>query len=121
METKPQPYDRLFFSDLRDALKAYRSVNNMTQEDVANLIGVSRPQVSNFENGENLPREDALEKIIALVRSPAVIAANELRNVSELLFAASFSGETKLVEALDRLRKVAVLLEGTRGRSAKIE
>jgi len=112
---------RPFFGDLREALRVYRSNTGLTQRDVAKAIGISGPQVSNFENGTSLPREDALEKLIALVRSPKVIAANELRNVSELLFASSFGDETKLVEALDRLRKVAVLLEDAWSRSGKIK
>jgi len=42
---------------------AYRKLRNLTQEDLANLMGIKRPNISRFETGEYNPTLDLLVKM----------------------------------------------------------
>ena len=45
-------------------LKAFRKINKLTQIDIANYLGVSRPFVCRIESGQNKLPEDKLIKLI---------------------------------------------------------
>lgn len=41
----------------------YRKIRNFTQEDLANMMGVKRPNISRFETGQYNPTLDLMVKI----------------------------------------------------------
>ena len=56
---------------LHDVLREYRVKNNMTQEFVAQSLGVSRQAVSKWENGTSEPSTSNLLAIAKLYNIPA--------------------------------------------------
>lgn len=46
-----------------NGLKKIREERNMTQEELANILSVSRPTVTLWENGINKPRADMLLRL----------------------------------------------------------
>ena len=65
---------------LGEALKAHRMEHNMTQEFVAEHLGVSRQAVSKWENGTSDP---STANLLALAKLFGISAAELLKNVSE--------------------------------------
>ena len=59
------------YTTIGDVLKEYRIKNNMTQEFVAQKLGVSRQAVSKWENGTNTPSTSNLLAIARLYNVPA--------------------------------------------------
>jgi transcriptional regulator with XRE-family HTH domain len=51
---------------LHEKLKALRLRNYLTQQDIADKLGVTRSTVSNFEIGRRKPEIDVLEKLAAV-------------------------------------------------------
>jgi len=109
MNLKSEIKSRSFFDDLRVSLKTYRVATDTTQADVAELVGVSRAQISNFENGTSLPREDALEKILEIVRSPTTMLANEVRGLSEMLLSTTIPDDVKVANFLSSIKDLEML------------
>lgn len=52
--------------EFKDRLKKYRADNNLTQEDLANKLCVSRQAVSKYETGLNYPNLDVMRAISKL-------------------------------------------------------
>lgn len=44
-------------------LKAYRTMNGMTQSDLANAAGLTRSAINNYESGKSEPKFDAMCKL----------------------------------------------------------
>ena len=63
---------------LGEALKAHRTACNMTQEFVAEQLGVSRQAVSKWENGTSDP---STSNLLALAKLYGIDAAELLRNI----------------------------------------
>lgn len=56
--------------ELKDRLKKLRAEANLTQEDFANKIFVSRALVAKWETGERYPSKDNLARIAVLFQIP---------------------------------------------------
>lgn len=56
--------------ELKDRLKELRSKSNLTQEDLANQIFVSRTLVSKWESGDRYPNKDNLARLAVLFQIP---------------------------------------------------
>lgn len=56
--------------ELKERLKELRGKANMTQEDLANQIFVSRSLVSRWESGERYPSKDNLARLAVLFQIP---------------------------------------------------
>ena len=56
--------------ELKDRLKELRAQANLTQEDLANQIFVSRTLVSKWESGDRYPSKDNLARLAVLFRIP---------------------------------------------------
>lgn len=56
--------------ELKDRLKKLRAEANLTQEDFANKIFVSRTLVSKWESGDRYPSKDNLARIAVLFQIP---------------------------------------------------
>lgn len=52
--------------DFKNNFKRLREENNLTQEDIANEIGISRQSVSKWENGVNEPDLETIEKLCVI-------------------------------------------------------
>lgn len=74
---------------LHEKLKALRLRNHLTQQDIADKLGVTRSTVSNFEIGRRKPEVDVLEKLAAIYNvdlnyfATQPIAANDLIELVE--------------------------------------
>ena len=60
-------------------LKEIRKAKRLTQEQVAEMIGVETPSISNIENGKYYPSAENLDKIMNVMN----IAPEELFNCSD--------------------------------------
>lgn len=56
--------------ELKDKLKELRDAANLTQEDLANQIFVSRTLVSKWESGDRYPSKDNLARLAVLFQIP---------------------------------------------------
>ena len=56
--------------ELKDRLKEIRANANLTQEDLANQIFVSRTLVSKWESGDRYPSKDNLARLAVLFQIP---------------------------------------------------
>jgi len=50
--------------DMHDRLRVVRKVKEMTQQEMADLLGVSRPLITQLEGGRHQPSNEALETIV---------------------------------------------------------
>lgn len=53
--------------ELGNAIKGARSQRQMLQEDLADRIGISRPSLSDYENGKTAPGADILLEIATVL------------------------------------------------------
>ena len=67
------------YTTIGDVLKEYRIKNNMTQEFVAQKLGVSRQAVSKWENGTSEPSTSNLLAIAKLYNIPPEEILNKLQ------------------------------------------
>lgn len=51
-----------------DKLKNIRELRGLTQQDLANKVGLSRNTIVNFESGKRLPRVDDLVRIAKVLK-----------------------------------------------------
>ena len=63
-----------------NTIKNYRVRKNMTQEELASAIGVSRGRVSHWEIGTNFPSVDAARKLSKRLRVRIGILTGEIQN-----------------------------------------
>lgn len=91
---------RTFFDGLRAASVVFRTANGLTQADLGKIIGAGASSVSDFETGNTLLRESALEKLIELVWGVNAFMARRLREVADYLDS----------DASDELKKKRVYL-----------
>ena len=71
-------------------LKEIRKSKNLTQEQVAEMIGVETPSISNIENGKYYPSAENLDKLMDVLN----ITPNELFNC------ASYENSEKIIEEM---------------------
>src|SRR4051794_5387426 len=63
-------------------LRAIRSTQNLTQEQLAERLGVSFATVNRWEGGSNMPQRAARETIAALAQEVGIALDHELSAVS---------------------------------------
>ena len=96
MEEQSEQNDSRFLNDLRAALRAYRAAHGLTHEEIGNIAGVSRTAIGNFENGTSVPRGEALEAIVHLVRQPPEVFADDLQSIVDYLRLPGVSVDAKM-------------------------
>ena len=52
---------------LGEVIRKYRKIKNMTQEEMANRLGITAPAVNKWENGNSLPDITLLSPIARLL------------------------------------------------------
>ena len=67
--------------ELKDKLKKLRTDANLTQEDLANQIFVSRTLISKWESGDRYPSKDSLARLaIAFQVAPEELIGDQMAN-----------------------------------------
>jgi len=64
--------------DVASAIYHLRLIQQLTQQEVADLAGVSRPYITHVEHGERLPERDTLIAILLAALSLPVPQANRM-------------------------------------------
>ena len=67
---------------INEDLKLVREMLNMSQEEIANNIGVQKRTIIRIENGENYPSENTLEKVYNYAYKKGI----KLNNIKEMLY-----------------------------------
>ena len=69
-------------------LRELRKENNLTQEKLGEILGVSKVSVSGYENGNRIPSLEILNKIIDFIKIIFTILIAEFRlSLQPLIFA----------------------------------
>ncbi len=50
-----------------DRMKEARKLNKMSQQELADILGISVNSIANYERGTSFPKEDYLYKIINIL------------------------------------------------------
>lgn len=76
-------------------IREIRKSQNLTQENLAELVGVESPSISNIENGKYYPTNENLQKIadVLKVKPYELYMFEHLRPIDEL--------KTEIFQALD--------------------
>ena len=97
-----------------DRLKQLRENEGLSQEELAEQLGISEPQIWRYEKGESSPRADVLTKLatfftvsadylLGISDNPAVSLSGDLNHKESAVIAAWRHGE--------KLEAVKVILE----------
>jgi transcriptional regulator with XRE-family HTH domain len=81
----------------RDLLKRIMDEASLSQQDVAAMAGISRPQVSRWTTGAHRPNFDALQRFAAAARARHLALAE---TVDELVLAAGYEPAATVVSSL---------------------
>lgn len=98
MSTLP---DLLDVNLLSERIRSARKLANLSQIDMANLVGVSDKAISSYEVGRAVPPLDILKKISAVTNKPIAFFFNEDINNSTVL-----EKVDKMIEELNDIRKI---------------
>ncbi|MGI6361517.1 MAG: DUF3955 domain-containing protein [Bacillota bacterium] len=74
--------------DFGKQIKQIRKDNNLTQEQMANILNVSRQAISNWENNKNLPDLELLvlmSKIFSLSLDQLILGGSNMNNMTAKL------------------------------------
>ena len=74
--------------DFGKQIKQMRLERKLTQEQLANHLGVSRQAVSNWENNKNLPDLEliiAISKLFSVSLDDLILGGNTMNNLTEKL------------------------------------
>lgn len=64
--------------NIRDRIRTYRETHNTNQQQLADLLGVTRQCVSYWENGRTKPNITQILKLAAILQIPVEQALREL-------------------------------------------
>jgi len=99
---------------LGDKIKEYRTGNGMSQEKVAELVGVSRQAVTKWEVGQTAPGTENLFKLAEIfnIRVDDLLekdnGENQL-NIEEIYYAYKLEEEKKAVERKKKVKKYTLI------------
>lgn len=74
--------------DFGKQIKQLRRDNNLTQEQMANMLNVSRQAISNWENNKNLPDLELLilmSKVFSISLDQLILGGSDMNNMTEKL------------------------------------
>lgn len=66
-------------------IKKYRKLNNLTQEELAEKIGISTRQIQRLEKGSDIPSFTTLQKLVLVLNISDKDLAEYVRNQSKSL------------------------------------
>lgn len=104
---------------INENIKKLRSRYDLTQQDLADIAGVTNKAVSAWETGQKEPRMGAIEKIAQHfgIKKSNIIEENgmdELESDIPLTIAAHFEGEDYTEEELQEILEYAKYLKSKR-------
>lgn len=79
--SKPSPSVPLDWGEVVDDLINARVLARMTQEDVANMVGVTRPTLSQWESGKHCPTVPSFFKWLAALNIDIILVPAEDRHL----------------------------------------
>jgi transcriptional regulator with XRE-family HTH domain len=108
-KNKPQPLD-LQLIPFSENLSRIRKLRGFTQYSLADLIGVSRKQIADYERAVSLPNSDMIIRLsLALkVSSDTLLGLKELSSF-EPAASTRFTKRIKDIEALPESKKQAIV------------
>lgn len=98
MSTLP---DLLDVNKLSERIRNARKLANLSQIDLATLVGVSDKAISSYEVGRAVPPLDVLKKISAITNKPIAFFFNEDTNNTAVI-----EKVDKMIEELNDIRKI---------------
>lgn len=100
MEEKEEAGKVGLIESLRTALRRYKEAHNLSQENLAPMVGMKRGALGSFLRGESVPSGPELDSIAALVGTPAYILANRLQSLVDLMRSPDLSDAESYAETV---------------------
>jgi transcriptional regulator with XRE-family HTH domain len=107
---KPKPLDNSYIIPLNRQLAKIRKIKGFTQYSLAETIGISRKQISDYERGLALPNSETVIRLVTALK----VSADILLGIKDIEFTASlpnvrFTRRLKDIEQLPEAKKRAII------------
>ena len=104
--------------NFQSVLKSLRKSNNLTQEDLAKALKVSRSTIGMYENGSREPDYETLESIADYFNVDIDYLLGRTLKTTKLIqpttIAAHFDGDEYTEEELEKIKEYAAFIKATR-------
>ncbi len=104
--------------NFQSVLKSLRKSNNLTQEDLAKALKVSRSTIGMYENGSREPDYETLESIADYFNVDIDYLLGRTLKTTKLIqpttIAAHFDGDEYTEEELEKIKEFAAFIKATR-------
>ena len=104
--------------NFQSVLKSLRKSNNLTQEDLAKALKVSRSTIGMYENGSREPDYETLEAIADYFNVDIDYLLGRTSKTTKIIkpttIAAHFDGDEYTEEELNKIKEYAAFIKSTR-------
>lgn len=104
--------------NFQSVLKSLRKSNNLTQEDLAKALKVSRSTIGMYENGSREPDYETLEAIADYFNVDIDYLLGRTLKTTKIIkpttIAAHFDGDEYTEEELNKIKEYAAFIKSTR-------
>lgn len=92
-------------SEVKDLIKLYRNEKKISQEELAEKLGVSRVTITRYENGTRVPSIDMLRKIAKALDVPPIRIFGQFKDgvIDEIFSKAGYDSEATMKKFYLRL------------------
>lgn len=99
-------------------LKLLRSEKNMSQQELADALGISKSAINMYERGERQPKFEILEQIADYFNVDMDYLLGRTSKTTKVInpntLAAHFDGDEYTAEELDKIREFAAFVKSSR-------
>nr|DAG41576.1 MAG TPA: repressor protein [Caudoviricetes sp.]DAO63684.1 MAG TPA: repressor protein [Bacteriophage sp.] len=99
-------------------LKLLRSEKNMSQQELADALGISKSAINMYERGERQPKFEILEQIADYFNVDMDYLLGRTSKTTKIInpntLAAHFDGDEYTAEELDKIREFAAFVKASR-------
>lgn len=99
-------------------LKLLRSEKNMSQQELADALGISKSAINMYERGERQPKFEILEQIADYFIVDMDYLLGRTSKTTKIInpntLAAHFDGDEYTAEELDKIREFAAFVKASR-------
>jgi transcriptional regulator with XRE-family HTH domain len=99
-------------------LKLLRSEKNMSQQELADALGISKSAINMYERGERQPKFEILEQIADYFNVDMDYLLGRTSKTTKVInpntLAAHFDGDEYTAEELDKIREFAAFVKASR-------
>ena len=99
-------------------LKLLRSEKNMSQQELADALGISKSAINMYERGERQPKFEILEQIADYFNVDMDYLLGRTSKTTKIInpntLAAHFDGDEYTAEELDKIREFAAFVKARR-------